>query len=41
MLYVYYNADGDWQFHTIEEPDLKDAMLVCLEEIPVRGIEIC
>lgn len=33
ILCVYHNADGDWQFHTTEEPDLKDAMLVALEEI--------
>ena len=33
ILYVYHNEDGDWQFHTSLEPDLKDSMLVCLEEI--------
>jgi hypothetical protein len=33
ILYVYHNTNGDWQFHTSLEPDLKDAMLVCLEEI--------
>lgn len=33
ILYVYHNEDGDWQFHTSEEPDLADSMLVCLEEI--------
>lgn len=33
ILYVYHNNDGDWQFHTTSEPDLKDSMLVSLEEI--------
>jgi hypothetical protein len=33
ILYVYHNANGDWQFHTALEPNLGDAMLVCLEEI--------
>jgi len=33
ILYVSHNADGDWQFHTTESPDLGDAMLVCLEEL--------
>jgi len=33
ILYVYHNNDGDWQFHTSLEPDLGDAMIVCLDEI--------
>lgn len=33
ILYVYHNADGDWQFHTSNEPNLADTMLVSLEEI--------
>lgn len=33
ILYVYHNADGNWQFHTVQKPDLGDAMLICLEEI--------
>lgn len=33
ILYVYHNEDGDWQFHTSPEPNLDDAILVCLEEI--------
>jgi hypothetical protein len=33
ILYVYHNKDGNWQFHTSIEPNLEDAMFVCLEEI--------
>lgn len=33
ILYVYHNADGDWQFHSEYEPDLNDSKLVALEEI--------
>jgi len=33
ILYVYHNDDGDWQFHTSREPNLNEAMLVCLEDI--------
>jgi hypothetical protein len=33
ILYVYHNKDGDWQFHTSQEPKLEDAKLVCLEKI--------
>lgn len=33
ILYVYHNEDGDWQFHSSEEPNIDDAKLVCLEEI--------
>jgi hypothetical protein len=33
ILYVYHNEDGEWQFHSEQEPDLDDAKLVSLEEI--------
>jgi hypothetical protein len=33
ILFVYHNDDGDWQFHTSSNPNLQDAILVCLEEI--------
>ncbi|MBN9295702.1 MAG: DUF4262 domain-containing protein [Filimonas sp.] len=33
ILFVYHNENGDWQFHTSLEPNLDDAMFVCLEEI--------
>lgn len=33
ILYVYHNEDGDWQFHSSDEPDLNDAKLVCLEQL--------
>jgi len=33
ILYVYHNDDGAWQFHSEQEPDLKDSKLVCLKEI--------
>lgn len=33
ILYIYHNADGDWQFHTGPEPQMEDVMLVCLDEI--------
>jgi hypothetical protein len=33
ILFVYHNADGDWQFHTGPEPEVADGVLVCLEEI--------
>ena len=33
ILYVYHNADGDWQFHTSLEPDLSNSMIVALEQI--------
>lgn len=33
ILFVYHNADGDWQFHTSINPKMDDARLVCLEEI--------
>ncbi|RFS21335.1 DUF4262 domain-containing protein [Chitinophaga silvatica] len=33
ILYVYHNEDGDWQFHSEEDPDLDDAKLVAFEQI--------
>lgn len=33
ILFVYHNDDGDWQFHAIEDPNLDEAKVVCLEEI--------
>lgn len=33
ILYVYHNEDGEWQFHSEQEPDLDDAKLVSLESI--------
>ncbi len=33
ILYVYHNADGDWQFHSSIDPDINEAKLVCLSEI--------
>lgn len=33
ILYVHHNEDGDWQFHTEDEPKIEDSKLVCLKEI--------
>jgi hypothetical protein len=33
ILYVYHNDDGDWQFHSEQDPKLEHSMIVCLEEI--------
>lgn len=33
ILYVYHNEDGDWQFHSSDDPNIDDAKLVALEEI--------
>ncbi|MBL4675269.1 MAG: DUF4262 domain-containing protein [Mucilaginibacter sp.] len=33
VLHVYHNENGDWQFHTSLEPDIKDAKLVCLKHL--------
>lgn len=35
ILYVYHNEDGDWQFHSLENPNIDDARLVSLEEITI------
>ena len=32
-MYVYHNEDGAWQFHSEQEPDLKDSKRVSLETI--------
>ena len=33
ILWVYHNDDGDWQFHSEENPNLDNAKLVSLENI--------
>ncbi len=33
ILYVYHNEDGDWQFHTSDNPNVDDAKLVALDEL--------
>ena len=33
IRFVYHNEDGDWQFHSEQDPDLAKAKLVCLEEL--------
>lgn len=40
VLYVYHDDDGDWQFHTTADPDLNNAILVCLEDIVKRDSSI-
>ncbi|MBE9585066.1 DUF4262 domain-containing protein [Mucilaginibacter sp. JRF] len=33
VLYVYHNLDGDWQFHSNDDPNTDDGRIVSLEEI--------
>ncbi|MEC7755367.1 MAG: DUF4262 domain-containing protein [Bacteroidota bacterium] len=33
IRFVYHNADGDWQFHSGNKPNLEQARLVCLNEL--------
>lgn len=33
ILRVYHNEDGDWQFHSEEDPKIEDAVLVSLESL--------
>lgn len=33
ILWVYHNQDGDWQFHSEENPNLDNAKLVSLESL--------
>jgi hypothetical protein len=33
VRYAYHNEDGDWQFHSEQEPNLSKAKIVCLEEL--------
>lgn len=33
ILYVYHNTDGDWQFHSSDNPSTEDGKIVCLEQI--------
>ena len=36
ILFAYHNEDGDWQFHSEEEPNLDNAKIVALEQITKR-----
>jgi hypothetical protein len=36
ILFVYHNEDGDWQFHTEDNPQPEDGIVVCLEDITRR-----
>ena len=36
IRFVYHNEDGDWQFHSEQEPNLDHAKVVCLEDL-VKG----
>jgi hypothetical protein len=40
IRYVYHNNDGDWQFHSEDDPKTEDAKLVCLEEITKKDPSI-
>jgi hypothetical protein len=33
ITYVYHNEQGDWQFMSDSKPNVKDARIVCLEDI--------
>ena len=33
VLWVYHNRDGDWQFHSEEDPEIENARIVCLEDL--------
>jgi hypothetical protein len=33
ILYVYHNEDGDWQFHSEDDPNTEEGKLVALEQI--------
>ena len=33
ILWVYHNEDGDWQFHSVENPNLDKAKVVSLESL--------
>lgn len=33
ILYVYHNTDGDWQFHSSDNPDIEMAKLVSLQAL--------
>jgi hypothetical protein len=33
ILWVYHNDDGDWQFHSEEDPQIADSKIVCLEDL--------
>lgn len=36
IRFVYHNEDGDWQFHSEQEPNLEHAKVVCLEDLVNR-----
>lgn len=36
IRFVYHNEDGDWQFHSEQEPNLDQAKVVCLEDLVNR-----
>ena len=40
VRYVYHDEDGDWQFHSEQDPDLAKAKLVCLEELVKKDITL-
>lgn len=40
ILFVYHNEDGDWQFHSEEDPDLNKSKLVCLEELVKKDLTL-
>jgi hypothetical protein len=33
ILHVFHNEDGDWQFHTEDDPNIDDSKIVCLKDI--------
>jgi hypothetical protein len=33
IIYVYHNEDGDWQFHSSDNPDINAGVLVALEAL--------
>lgn len=33
ILWVYHNEDGDWQFHSEENPEIKNSKIVTLESL--------
>lgn len=37
ILFVYHDEDGDWQFHTGDDWQQEDVILVCLEDITRRN----
>lgn len=33
IKFVYHNEDGDWQFHSEQDPNINNAKIVCLDEL--------